>query len=119
MHCESAPRELEDVRVVVADCYNAHLFVGGDECVDEGVLVGSHILCFVDNQHRLCDAVGLDFAVFDHACGAGHDVLDVVEVSDAAQEVEAVGMEGLYLDEVCGIAYEGHEALLELDSGGA
>ena len=44
-------------------------------------------------------------------------ISSLIQIANPAQQVEAVGMEGLDLYEMGGIAYELHQALLELGSG--
>ena len=106
--------ELEDVLVVVSDGYDAHLLVGGHQGMHQGILLVAHVLRFVYDKYGFGYAVRLHLSAVNHTGGAFHHILDVIEVADAAQQVEAVGVECLDFDEVGGVAYESHQALLEL-----
>ena len=110
------PPEFVDVLVVVTHGDDAHLLVAGHQRRYEGILVGGHVLCFVDDEYGLADLVGLDLPLFDHPGSPRDNILGIFEVADTPQQVEAIGVEGLDLDEVGRIADQRHQPLFELRS---
>ena len=108
------PPEFVDVLVVVTHGDDAHLLVADHQRRYEGILVGGHVLCFVDDEHGLADLVGFDLPLFDHPGSPRDNILGIFEVTDTPQQVETIGVEGLDLDEMGRIADQRHQPLFEL-----
>lgn len=60
--------------------------------------------------------LGSTSPLFDHPGSPRDNILGIFEVADTPQQVEAIGVEGLDLDEVGRIADQRHQPLFELRS---
>ena len=110
--------KLKDVLVVVAHGYHPHFLVCTHKGGDKGKIVGTHVLCLVNHQHGLANLAGFHLAGMNHLCGLSHHQVCVFKIARSAQEVEAIGMEGLDFHIMGGIAYQFHQPLLELGGCG-
>ena len=104
------------VLVIVANGDDSHLLVGPHQCIYQGEVVVTHVLCFVDYEHSLAYPVRLNFARPYHIGSFLHHIGSVIKVPDSAEQVEAVRMESLYFNEVCSVAYQLHQSLFEFRS---
>lgn len=111
-----APK-LIDVLVIIAYGYHPHLFVGFHQSRDKGIIILAHVLRLIDNEHSLADAIGFNFSIADHFGGLLNHISSLIQIANPAQQVEAVGMEGLDFYEMGGIADELQQSLLEFGSG--
>ena len=110
--------EGEDVLVVVAHRYDPHFLVLPHQCLHQPEIIGAHVLCLVNDKHALGNLRRLHLAALYHSGSLAHHVFHLVEPAQFAQEVEAVGVEGLDFHIVGGGAHKVEEAFLELGGGG-
>ena len=105
--------EFVDVLVVVAHCNDAHFFVIGHQGTHQCIFFVAHVLCLVYHQYRFPDSVGFHFTLFYHFGSFGYYVFGFFQIAYPSQQVETIGMEGLYFDKVGGVADQFHQPLLE------
>ena len=97
-----------DVLIIIAHGNHSHVLICCHESMHQLVFFLAHILCFVNDEDCLADAVRLHFSVIDHLSRTSHDVFRFIQITNLAEQVEGIGVESLYLHEVCGIADKLH-----------
>ena len=76
-------------------------------------LVFIHVLRFVDDQYIFCNATQFHIPFSDAFDGTFQNIVYFFQTADLPQQIEAIGMEGLYLDEIGGVADQFEQPFLE------
>ena len=105
--------EFIDTLVIIPDCNNPHIVVMLYKSLNQRELVFIHVLRFVDDQYIFCNATQFHIPFFDAFDGAFQNIVNSFQTADLPQQIEAIGMEGLYLDEIGGVADQFEQPFLK------
>ena len=105
--------EFINVLVIVAHCYNTHLFIIGYQGIHKVVFFFSHVLSLVYDKYCLTDLGWFHFPLINHFGSFRDDVFGILKVSYSSQKVKTIGMKCFYLNKMGSISYQLHKPLFE------
>lgn len=111
-----SPSELKDILVIITDSNDSHILEVFDKSLDQGKIVGAHILRLINDQDRLAYLGWLHITTRYHLCSSSHHIIGLIQIAYSSEQVKTIRVEGLNFNKMGGVAYEGQQALLEFGS---